>query len=91
MKYIDGKGFIPCEYENLGIFDEDKKCDLFPPKISFGEYVTYYFDSEQGDDLNDGLSENSPKKSIDQIQKIISTREKEINLYSKLLFFYIER
>ncbi len=75
MKYIDGKGFTPCEYKNLGIFDEDKKCDLFPPKISFGEYITYYFDSEKGDDLNDGLSENSPKKSIDQIQKIISARK----------------
>lgn len=28
-------------------------------------YTTYYFDSENGSDQNDGLTENSPKQTVD--------------------------
>lgn len=72
MKYYDGKGFLPENYKNLGVFDEDKPCDILEPEIFQDEYVTYYFDSENGCDENDGLTENSAKKSIAEIQKIIS-------------------
>lgn len=72
MKYIENKGFYPQTYNGLGKFDEDKPCDIFPPKPILEDYTTYFFDGENGNDLNDGLSENSPKKSIQEIEKIIS-------------------
>ncbi len=34
-------------------------------------YVSIYFDSENGDDLNDGLSQNSPKKTIEEANKVV--------------------
>lgn len=72
MKYVVDKGFIPRTYKDLGVFDEDKLCDIFPIEPKLDEYTTFYFDGENGSDENDGLSENSPKKSIKEIEKTIS-------------------
>jgi len=72
MKYVENKGFEPLSYKGLGVFDEDKACDIFPPEPQLNEYTTYYFDAQGGLDENDGLTQNSPKKSIDEIEKIIS-------------------
>lgn len=36
------------------------------------EYKTFYFDAEDGDDENSGLSESAPKQSLDEVTEIIA-------------------
>ncbi len=55
------------------------------PKISDEiEYTTYYFDSENGDDNNSGLSEGEAKKSLTAANNLIS--ETEATTPVKILF-----
>ena len=37
------------------------------------KYVTYYFDSQSGNDENDGLAENAPMQSLKALNKLITT------------------
>lgn len=41
-------------------------------------YTTYYFDSENGNDQNDGLTENSPKQTVDAANRIIDGCTEEV-------------
>ena len=47
-------------------------------------YTTYYFDSVNGNNQNDGLSENTPKQTIDEANRIISSSVADIPI--KILF-----
>lgn len=47
-------------------------------------YKSYYFDSENGDDANDGLSVDKPKQSLQVANNLISTVEADVP--TKLLF-----
>lgn len=42
------------------------------PEVDTSSYTSYYFDADNGNDANDGLSEASPKKTIDAANAIIS-------------------
>lgn len=48
--------------------------DQRPKKYDFdgATYITYYVDSENGDDLNDGKSELSPIKSLNKLNEILA-------------------
>ncbi len=55
------------------------------PEISSAiAYKTYYFDSVNGNDDNDGLSKAQPKKSVDAAERIISATTK--NTPTQILF-----
>ena len=40
------------------------------PAVDLSKYTTYYFDAETGDDENDGLTENTPKRTLAEASKI---------------------
>ena len=47
-------------------------------------YMTYYFDSEKGNDNNDGLTENEPKQTVAEANRIIESCGEEVP--TKILF-----
>lgn len=68
----------PIGYQNIPVpnsYDEISESIL---------YKTFYFDSDNGKDANDGLSKNSPKKSIGEANRIIENAVEETP--TKLLF-----
>ena len=58
--------------------------DQRPREYDFGaaSYETYYFDSENGDDSNDGRSESFPLKSLEKLNGIL-TLEKPLEILVK--------
>lgn len=48
------------------------------------KYTTYYFDSERGNDQNDGLSQNKAKKTVEEANRIIAACVEETP--TKILF-----
>ncbi len=56
---------VDTEYEDFGYSP-----DYFEISDSV-EYQTYYFDSKVGSDENDGLSQNAPKQSLEEINRLI--------------------
>ena len=68
MKYCKGKGFLPEAGDLPGIFDEDKPCDISPPADR--PAVTYYF-SAAGNDANDGLSPERPKRTLAEAARLL--------------------
>ena len=72
MKHSEKTGFLPINYEGLGIFDEDKACDLQIPNVDFSDYINVYVDSKDGSNDFDGLSISTPKKSLKEVNKMFS-------------------
>lgn len=84
MKYFENKGFLPQNYRGLGCFDEDKVCDIFPIEPDFSDYTTFFFDAKDGNDLSDGLSENCPKKTLGEAERILSAFDSDKGLRIRL-------
>ena len=52
----------------------------FAPKydeVNTGAYTDVYFDADGGNDENDGFSETSPKKSVEELNRVIGTQSKK--------------
>lgn len=77
MKYVEGKGFQAETKDGVGVFDEDKVCDIFPPLITSEEYVTYYFDADDGNDGQDGITPTTPKRTLEAVETLIANATKQ--------------
>ncbi len=59
----------------LGVMDGNYESVTYSPdydEISTASYITYYFDSVNGNDANDGLSADTPKQSVAAANGVIS-------------------
>ena len=84
MKYCEGQGFVPEEDDKIGLFDEDRPCDLATPQ--FSPENTYYF-SETGDDGNDGCSPDRSKRSLQEAERLLRNGNVRIALRGGDKFF----
>lgn len=66
------------------VYQEIPSPDVYPDISDTASYMTYYFDSEKGNDQNDGLSENAPKQTVEEANRIISACREEVPI--KILF-----
>lgn len=84
MIYDKDKGFLPEREDLLGVFDEDRLCDLIPTEYGDSAYEEYFFDGEKGKDSNEG-KRNSPKKSFAEMERLClsATGNKGISLRLK--------
>ncbi|MBE7087676.1 MAG: hypothetical protein E7369_05210 [Clostridiales bacterium] len=75
MKHFEKRGFVPVDYVGLGVFDEDKKCDLFAPTVDYSDYINIYVDSIYGSDDFDGSFEK-PKRSLKAVYGLFQSLPK---------------
>lgn len=57
---------VDTEYADLDVSPD------YPQILDMSKYTTYYFDSQSGSDMNDGLSESAPMNSLDSLNELIA-------------------
>lgn len=85
MKHTD-EGWILEKEEIVSVNELKKRLDLIDdsftlPSLDF--YHVYYFDSEKGNDDNDGLTESHPKKTLNEANALIKNVAKLALLFKK--------
>lgn len=66
------------------VYEEVPSPEMYAEISSSVEYTTYYFDSELGNDENDGLSEEMPKQTVKAANSIIENCKEDVP--TKVLF-----
>lgn len=88
MKYYVDKGWIkegetftdfcvgPTRYDEVTVPPR-------PPKVDTKGFVTYYFDYDNGNDNNDGLTEKTPKKTVYFANYLVQTVSENLRILFK--------